>query len=140
MSLPGEITAKLRATAAITALVPSARITQERRPQGDSAPAIVVEFTDAEHGEDLGGSAGIKDSFISVNAWARKIPDRDAIAEQIRLALHGFSGVVNSSIRTSGILVDDDSAFFESPSDGSQNGWYRQMYRFRVMGSEAIPT
>lgn len=139
MSLPGEITAKLRATAAITALVPSARITQERRPQGDNAPAIVVEFTDAEHLEDLGGSAGIKDSFISVNAWARKIPDRDAIAEQIRLALHGFSGLL-TTIRTKGILVDDDSAFFESPSDGSQNGWYRQMYRFRVMGDEAIPS
>lgn len=138
MSLAGEIVDKLRGTAALTALVPSARITQERRPQAGDWPAIVVEFTDAEHEQDMGGSAGVRDVYVSVTVWARKIGERDSVAEQIRLALHGYSGPL-TTLRTQGILIDDDTAFFEPDRAGGENGWYRQAYRFRVMSAEAIP-
>lgn len=139
MSLIGEIRNKLAATTAITSLVPAARIMQERRPQGQESPAIVVEFTDAEHEHDLDGAAGIRDTYINVSAWARNVGDRDSIAEQIRLALHGFSGTL-TTLRTDGILVDDNTAFFEPDVTGAQNGWFRQVYRFKVMGSETIPS
>lgn len=138
MSLCGELVARLRNTPSLTALVPSARIVQERRLQGTDAPAIAVELSDTESGHDLGGAAGIRDTYVNASVWARKIADRDAIAEEIRLALHGFSGTL-TTIYVKGILIDDNSAFFEPDGTGAQNGWYRQVFRFQVMGDEAIP-
>lgn len=138
MSLLSELRDKLAATAAVTSLVPSERIKQEHMPQGLAFPFITMTIPFAEHGHDHGGSAGYVDTSVQVNVWARKITDRDAVAEQVRLALQGYSGLL-TTLRTQGIILADDSTFYESDTTGGQNGVFHRLMEFTVMGAETIP-
>ena len=139
MSLLGEIRDKLADTSALTELVPAVRILQEKSPQGGSYPAIVVTSPDTDHGQDLGGSAGYADVAVDVHIWARNTADRDAVYEQVRLALFGYSGTL-TTLQTQGIRLEDDAANWEPDRMGGQNGFYHRVLRFIVMSAEAVPS
>lgn len=138
MSLLGEIHAKLVATTALTTLVPAAKIKQEHQPQGIEPPFITITTSEVDHGHDLSGVAGYADSFVEVNIWARKISDRDAVAEQVRLALDGYSGLL-TTLRTQGIILSLDTPFYESDRHGGQDGFLHRIMQFTVMGAETAP-
>jgi hypothetical protein len=139
LSLLGEICLKLRATAAVTAVVPAAQIYQEQRPQGQAWPSITITSPDTEHGQDLSGSAGYGDFAVDVNIWARLIDDRDAAGEAVRLALHGFSGTL-TTLYVQGILLESDTTFFEPDRVAAQNGFFHRYFRFVVMRGESVPS
>lgn len=95
------IYAKLSGDAAVSALV-AARVYPNLAPQDTTLPYIVFkEVTSQVYQSKTPGNDGLSRSDVEVHCVAEEQLDANTLAEEVREALHGFSGTVGGVAVTS---------------------------------------
>ena len=124
MALAEEhIFSRLSGFAGITAIV-STGIYPIRIPDGQALPALTYLRVSSRRVESmLGGTTALCFARFQFDCWARKYSTAKALAEQVRLALQGYTGTVSGNT-IFGVnflnevdLVDDDAQTFRTSAD-----------------------
>lgn len=113
-----DLRAKLSSAAAISALVGSgaaARIHPVILPQNPVLPAISYQRIDAEHVHDHGGMSGLAHARMQLDCWDDDYAGARDLAEKVRLALDGFTGVVGSTTFGAIWLLDERDLYDDAP-------------------------
>ena len=97
----------LAASTAVTNLVPTTRITPTRMKQNSALPAISYFRVDGPRVYCMTGPSGYALPRIQVDVWARDYPEAKTIAENVRVALSGYRGVI-AGVTVQGIFCLDD--------------------------------
>ncbi len=111
-TIEAAIVQKLRATAAITALVASGEISAnvaDQDSEQSSAPYIVV-ITDDREDEQSQDGTGISSQSIFTDIYHEGVQDAGDIAVEIRTALQDYSGTHDSIIIQEMWLVNSTMA------------------------------
>lgn len=120
------IRALVTGAAALTALVPAARMYPHAIPQGEQLPALVIEHVSTVPFPTLDASAGfgLMQSRIQVTVLTNAYDDLKAVVEQVVLACNYQRGVlagtrVNSVVRAfiGPDMTDDDRTVFHQSID-----------------------
>ncbi|MDX1388470.1 MAG: DUF3168 domain-containing protein [Acidobacteriota bacterium] len=93
MAVHEGIVARLKATAAVTALIGSgddARLYPQSLPQRVAYPALVYEVSLSRVENDLDGE-GYGDARVRLSSYAPTYTAAKELDKQVRLALHGFA-------------------------------------------------
>ena len=101
-----ELRAILTSTAAITALVPAARIAWGGIPQGSALPYVVLWLIGGEDGAHMNGPNDLFEGRVQVDCYGLTYASATAVAAEIKSTLHfyrggGFQGVFHAGTRTS---------------------------------------
>ncbi|WP_370267422.1 DUF3168 domain-containing protein [Nioella sp.] len=92
MSFETELRALLTGSAAVTALVPAARINWSEHPQGAPAPYVVLHLIDNADGLHLKGRTGLWSGRVQVDCYAATPAGAIALSAPIVTLLHGYVG------------------------------------------------
>lgn len=96
MSLIEEaLYSRLQAVNGVTNLV-STRVYANAVPQNVTYPCVSYQHIASPRDYAMGGQTGLVDARVQVNSWAESYSGVKAVAEQIRLALSGWSGTAKS--------------------------------------------
>jgi hypothetical protein len=87
------------------------RIYPRKLPQNPTMGAITYQLITGESFESLTGSSGLTFRRFQFDAWSSGYILAKQLAEQIRLALQGFTGTV-SGVKITGILKESDNGDF----------------------------
>lgn len=120
----------LQGTAAIAAIVGD-RIAPMERAQGEPLPGITYQVISDVPGYHLGGESGHSVARIQVDCWATTYLAVKQLAEQVRLAVSGFTGTWSEHAIT-GVLVQDNGDLPESVELGSEAGPHRASMDLRI--------
>ncbi len=104
MSFESEFRALLTGSAAVTTLVPAARINWSEHPQGGGIPYIVLHLIGNDEGSHLTGSTGLWTGRVQVDCWAETPASAIAIGNATHTLLHatapgGFQLIRNAGTR-----------------------------------------
>jgi hypothetical protein len=141
MSLETDIIMLLRRTPTVRELVDT-RIHQDRRPQGFSEPAIVVQRETGGYSQVLSGFISHSQPSLSVACYAPRAPQANKLRDSVRRALQGFGGVVGHT-KFGSIVLDDEDHDFIFSLDGDGGTFVRRLI-FRVisvpfpLGADAV--
>lgn len=83
-----KLVAKLKATAAVTALVPAARIRPVRQAQSASLPCITYQVTSLVTEDGIDGTSNTQIAEITLTCWAATYDDAWDVAGVVHTALH----------------------------------------------------
>ena len=123
---------RLEAVTGVTDLV-GTRIYPNLLPQSPTYPALTYQQVSGPRIESLQGHSGLAHPRFEFNAFAETYIEARDIIEQVRLALEGFSGTVDS-VDIDGINLLDSRDFFEDSL-----GVHRRDMDFEVWHHEAVP-
>ena len=84
------IVTRLKATAAVTALVPAVHIRPLRQIQNVTLPAITYEVTDYQTDDGINQAGSTVLAELSVICWADTYDEAWDVAEEVRTALHYY--------------------------------------------------
>ena len=132
------INARLLASAGVIALV-VARIYPELAPQNAVLPYIVYTRVDTEHLMTKDNAAALANARIQINSVAATYLAVKQLADQVRLALQGWSGTGNG-VTVKVILPGND---FDAPvfaGDGTDETRKRVIQDFKVWFVEDNPS
>lgn len=90
MTLEEAVVARLRAAAAVTALVGSgntARIYWLVRPQGGALPAVVLTVSSEDRDQHLDGDNDMIETVVQADSWATSQAQASALDAAVRAAL-----------------------------------------------------
>lgn len=128
----------LLARSAISALVGD-RVYLERVVQGDTFPRITLGTTDAEPQYYQSGVHDLVDRRVSIEAWGLTDTSAKTLADKVRDALSGFSGLMGEHwVPSCEIESIQDS--YVPPADASDDGVYVVTISFRIWHDEPLPT
>lgn len=122
----------------VTNLV-STRIYFDAGPQKPTLPLIVLSVIFEPGDAHLGGGSDIANSSVQVDCYAASRPGANALGEQVRLALHGYTGAMGSEKVLSCHLTNrfNDSDF---PVAGENIWRHRNILEFSIWLEETAPT
>lgn len=120
----------LHGTAAIVNLVAD-RIAPMERAQDEALPAITYQTISNVPDYHLGGESGHSVARIQIDCWAETYLAVKQLAEQVRLAVSGHTGVWNEHTIT-GVLVQDNGDLPESVEPASEAGAHRASMDLRI--------
>lgn len=125
----------------LTALV-GTRIHWQMIPQSERAtaayPCITYRRDIGGHGHDIDGSSGFAAPVFDFFVWGQGTEEVEAAAEQLRLSLQGFTGVMGET-QVHGITLDDDRDFYFEPRQGEKVGLWAINHRYKIEHAESIP-
>lgn len=90
----------------------SDRIYPMNLPQAAVYPALTYHEVSAVRDRDLCGPTGRARPRISISSWARHYGDAHELADEIRVALQGFRGMMGST-RIDDVRLDNEIDLFE---------------------------
>ena len=96
MKLRDGLVEHLRNDAGVAALV-GTRIYHESMPQNVAYPAIAYAKTSVERFRTLAGPSSLVQARVGVDVWARTSSDAIAVADAVKLALDGVTGMLGST-------------------------------------------
>lgn len=109
-------------------------------PATESPPYAVISRVSATHVETFDGPSGLVEARIQISVWATTPDQAEDVAELIRLALHGFKGLMGTE------LLDVRRIGAEGPVDletmsgaGSDTHDYGRAYDFNIWHAEPVP-
>ena len=124
-------------TAIATAV--GSRIMPAGMDQDVALPYITHQIITTTPTEVLSGSAGLSRSVVQLNVYADTFAKVDEIAEDVRLATQGFSGVVDDAIEIDHIHLDDVRDQPTAPVDGAGKYLAGKQIDLGVWYVQAIP-
>jgi hypothetical protein len=109
MTVEEAVVARLGASPGVTALV-ATRIYPMLMPQTAPLPAVTYQRISTERVQGLRGSLGLIDPRVQVDSWAETYGTAKRVAEQVRLALDGYTtpGGLFSMILAERDLLEED--------------------------------
>ena len=120
----------LRDTTAIAAIVAD-RIAPMERAQDEPLPALTYQVISNVPDYHLGGESGHSVARIQIDCWAETYLAVKQLAEQVRLAVSGYTGTWNEHTIT-GVTVQDNGDLPESVEPGSEAGPHRASMDLRI--------
>ena len=138
MTITQAVVAYLNSKSTITDLV-GTRISNVRRPQKDTLPAITVRRVGALHEHNLDGAAGSCVASIQLDCWATTNAAAETIGEAVRLVMDGFVGTMGDkavAVCTFEFEID----LYDEPRDASDVGVYHVAQDYAIRYTESIPT
>jgi uncharacterized protein DUF3168 len=128
----------LKNNAGIAALVAS-RIYPQLIPENPTYPAISYEKTSGEHERSLTGSSGLAMADFELECWAKTYGGAKSVADAVRNALDGFSGMMGTDA-VSEVHLDSDSDLFEISAGNEMQRLYGVQLSLTIWYRESIPT
>jgi hypothetical protein len=111
------------------------RIYFNSRPQiasGASFPAAVHSISARSFDHDLAGPNGLSTATWRVDCWAKTELAAAAMADAVRAAFDGFSGVIGQVV-VLGCFLEDEADLPEFPRHGTDSYTYRVALSFTVI-------
>lgn len=101
-------------------------------PQNPTLPAVTFQRISAVREQIFGGSAGLAHPRFQFTVWASTYASSRDVAEQLRLALDGYYGLMGGAggVQADATLVGEQE-FFDP-----ETGWYQTMMDFEVWHQE----
>ena len=136
----------LESKSTITAFVgtnPNERIYVARRPQADSLPAIVIDYTSSDHVPSLDGASGLVSTNISISSFSTSSLQAEQMGDALRLIFDGYNSSASVSIGSLDVRSVDlqsDSLSYLAPVDGSDVGVYEFEQQYEITFTETIPS
>lgn len=114
---------RLTGVSGLSALV-SARVYPGYAPQNATRPFVTYFLVTRTHYTSHDGSSGAARSRYQFSAWSDNYLEAEAVAEQIRLALQGYAGTIDScvigAVLPAGdgpITYDEETELYQVPVD-----------------------
>lgn len=127
-----DLVARLRAFAGLSALV-GTRIRPHVLGQGETYPAVTYYVTSQVDADHLRGPGGLPATEMTFDCYASTYGQAEAVADQIRLALDGYRGLMGSTRVQMALVVDARGEGYDWPDDASQSGYYRAGVDVRIV-------
>lgn len=105
------------------------RVYPRQLPQAVTVPALSYFQVDAIRVRELDGPAGKVRRRIQIDSWARTHTEAWNLADAVRLALDGFSGMMGST-DVGSVNMQNEIEFFEP--DAGTVGLYRVMQDYII--------
>ena len=121
----------LQADAGITAIV-DGRIDAVVSPQNETLPRITFQRISSNRVMSFGGPSGLTRGRFQIDCWAATYDDSKNLAEAVRLAMDGFSGLMGD-VPVRVILLTDNDLFEANPKT------YRVSMDFAIWYEETKP-
>jgi len=102
----------LSKTAALTAVVPAAKITPVKRLQASLLPAITYQVVDCIPTDTKDGVSKLDRRRVSVNCWSLTYTQASTLAALVRSALDRYTGT-NSTVMVDKIIFDNLIELYE---------------------------
>lgn len=102
--------------AALTAIVPAAKITPFKRLQKESLPAITYEVVDHLPQLTKDGVSKLDSIRISINVWTNTYIQASDLAKKIRTILDRYAGV-NSGLNVDKIIFESIAELYEDDGE-----------------------
>ena len=77
---------------------------------------------------------------VQVDCWAISSDKRTSMAKAARDAVDGIRGLVMGGVTVRVVTVEDQTATFEPPTDGSEQGTYRERLDVEIDYFRNVPT
>lgn len=138
MSFKGDLYDYLKGAPAVAALV-SDRVYPQTVPTAADLPWIAMTKVSSPSIRTLGGDCGVENPSFRLDVWAATSETADAVADAIRNALSGFTGMMGDSDVMSARL-DDLSDSFDAPDDGTESVLFNVPVDFTFWVRRAVPT
>jgi hypothetical protein len=101
----------------------------EMAPHETSAPYIVMSKVSGTHEHVLGGTAGLVFNRIQLDMWSDTIRGSRVIADEVRRAIDGFSGVMGNLFCQHCIMEDEGTEVEHGETNREQRAFcVRQDY------------
>lgn len=126
MSVETDLFTKVTTNTGVSALI-GTRFTPFILQQNTTMPAAVYQFISGTHAESFQGSSGLAAGRYQVSAYGSTAIDAWAVAEAIRLVLHGLSGTVGSTTGVAILILDGPRDTYEDDTKR-----YRRDYDYQV--------
>lgn len=134
MTIGDGLLTYLKTVSAITDIVgtgDNARIRPGRLSRSDSFPAIRYAFVSGDSVAHLTGGSGIAQPLLQVDCYATTYSGANALAEQVRLALQSYRGLMGTDF-VNGVTLVNRRELYEDPIDASDVGKHRVLIEFSV--------
>ncbi len=121
----------------------SSRVYAQHAPQKAPAPYIVYSRVSGDHLQHTTAPSGLASTSIQLDMFGVTYSQAKDLAEEVRLALDGFSGVVSTATKTitiKTITIATHTDGFEIPPAAGQKGIHRVIMDFAVWYTETVPT
>lgn len=128
----GALFAHLQARPGLVALVGD-RVYPRKMPPDPVFPLVLyTRVSTPPRGLTHSGPVGLAEPRIQFDVWATDPLDADAVAEQLRLAVHGFRGSMDDVVVGSAQVVNDFDA------DDPDTGLFRRVLDAQIQHEEAV--
>lgn len=115
------------------------RIYPGKAPTTAGYPYVVYNRISSEHVHYQRAAAGLAYALFQIDVYDDDSPGAHAVAEQLRLALDGFTVQTWSGIEVQRTLLESERDSFESFDDGTQEGLFRVSMDFNICYVESVP-
>ena len=132
--MAADLRSVLLASAGVTGIV-SQRVSWAERPQGSALPALVLTQISGAPTYVLRGPSNYTEARVQVDCWASTFLAARQLADAVRAALSGFSGV-RGSTRFHGVFLDAERDLRDAETDGAER-FFRVSQDFMVHHSGA---
>jgi hypothetical protein len=138
MTVEEGLYAYLSTFAGLTALVAD-RVYPQKKPQGNSFPQVSFFLVSEPRDHTLMGATGLPTARVQLDCWGLIYPDAKAVAEQVRLALDGYRGLMGA-VTVQCARVTDRHDDYLSPANKDDVGTHRVIVEAWVSYQETVPT
>lgn len=108
-------------------------------PQDTTYPLVRMQQIGGDHHHHTEGAAGLAQALMQIDCIGRLVADAKSVAEQVRLALQGWSGTQGSTTFQSVLLLDQRD-LNEPDNQGGETGHYAVSMDFMVSYVESVPS
>lgn len=125
------IYAHLQSRPGLVALVAD-RVYPRKMPRGAVFPLVLYSRVSTRRDATHSGPVGLAEPRIQLDVWAQDPDTADAVAEQVRLAFHGFRGQMGDIEVGSSMVVN------EHDDDDPDSGLFRRVLDAQIQHAEAV--
>lgn len=115
----------------LTALVAD-RVYPRKMPRSPAFPLVLYTRISTRRSVTHSGPDGLAEPRMQFDVYAQNPDSADAVAEQLRLAIHGFRGSMGDLAVGSALVVNEQDA------DDPETGLYRRILDAQITHAEAI--
>lgn len=127
----GALYTHLQTRSALVALVAD-RVYPRRMPRTPIFPLVLYTRIATRRGVTHSGADGLAEPRIQFDVYAQDPDSADSVAEQLRMALHGFRGSMGDLEVGSVFVVNDQDA------DDAETGLFRRILDAQITYAEAV--
>lgn len=117
----------------------STRIYASAAPQGTTLPYITYHEISGETQHHQTAAAGLVDSRFQIDVWAANHTSREAVFEEVRLALDGYEGAMGSTT-VDRVVIESRQDSTDRGEAGSEVPVFRKSIDCRIWFRESVPS
>lgn len=141
MNLKENVHDWLASIGGVTDAVAAADIYIEVADSGATVPYITIAQISTDHEHHMGGASGLAQARMQIDVWADSETNRNTVSEALRDAFDGYSGTMgDDSVNVRSVFLAEEAETYEPPTDGSQQGVYRNRMDFTIWYVESVPS